>query len=70
MEFFGMGSGEVLIVLLVALLVLGPNRIVEVGKGMGKMVRAVKKASFDLTSQVTKELDEQNKPVITPDKKP
>lgn len=59
MDFFGIGTGEVLMILLVALLVLGPNRVVEFGRSMGKVMRTIKKASFDLTSTVTKELEEE-----------
>ncbi len=69
MEFFGMGSGEVLVVLLVALLVLGPNRIVDIGRALGRIVRTVRKASYDLTAQVTKELEEEKKPTTPSEKK-
>ena len=61
MEFFGMGMWEITVILLVALVVLGPGRITEVGRTMGKIVRTLKKASFDLTAQVTKELEEEKK---------
>jgi sec-independent protein translocase protein TatA len=59
MDFFGIGTGEVLMVLLVALLVLGPNRVVDFARSMGKVMRTIKKASFDLTSTVTRELEEE-----------
>jgi len=59
MEFFGIGTGEIVLILVVALIIWGPGRIVEIGRTMGRIVRAVKKASFDLTSQVTKELEKQ-----------
>ena len=61
MDFFGIGSGEVLLILVVALIVLGPGRIVEVGRTLGRIARTLKKASFDLTSQVTKELEIEEK---------
>jgi sec-independent protein translocase protein TatA len=59
MDFFGIGPGELLMIILVALLVLGPSRVVEFGRSAGKVMRTVKKASFDLTSAVTRELDEE-----------
>jgi sec-independent protein translocase protein TatB len=59
MDFLSIGTGEVLMILLVALLVLGPNRVVEFARTMGKVMRTIKKASFDLTSTVTKELEEE-----------
>lgn len=59
MDFLSIGTGEILMILLVALLVLGPNRVVEFARTMGKVMRTIKKASFDLTSTVTKELEEE-----------
>ena len=59
MDFFGIGMGEVLVILVVALIIWGPGRIVEVGRTLGKIVRVLKKASFDLTAQVTKELERE-----------
>lgn len=59
MEFFGIGTGEIILILVVALIIWGPGRIVEIGRTLGRIVRAVKKASFDLTAQVTKELEKQ-----------
>ena len=61
MDFFGIGTGEVLLVLLVALIVFGPGRIVEIGRTLGRIMNTFKKASFDLTSQVTKELEGEEK---------
>ncbi len=61
MDFFGMGTGEILLVLVVALLIWGPGRIVEIGRTLGRMMNTLKKASFDLTSQVTKELEGEEK---------
>jgi len=61
MEFFGMGTLEILVILLVALIVVGPGKLVEVGKTLGKIARTLRRASFDLTSEVTKELDIENK---------
>ncbi len=64
MDFFGIGTGEVLLILIVALIVMGPGRVAEVGRTLGKVTRTLKKATFDLTSEVTKELEskEENHP--------
>ena len=61
MDFLGMGMGEIVLILVVALIIFGPGRIVEIGRTLGKMVRTLKKASFDLTTQVTKELELEEK---------
>ena len=59
MDLMGVGTAEVLMILLVALLVIGPNKVVRFGRTMGKIMRAIKKASFDITSSITKELEEE-----------
>ena len=59
MDFFGVGPLEVLLILAIALVVLGPRRLPEIGKTLGRTVRVLRKASFDLTAQVNKELEEE-----------
>ena len=61
MDFMAVGTSEVLMILLVALLVVGPNRVIELGRTLGKIMRTVRKASFDLTSTVSKELELEDK---------
>ena len=57
MDFLGMGMGEILLVLVVALIIWGPGRIVDIGRTLGKTVRTLRKAGFDLTTQLSKELE-------------
>lgn len=59
MELFGMGGMEILLILVVVLIVLGPGRIVEIGRTLGRITRTLRKASFDLTQAVTKEIEGQ-----------
>ena len=61
MELFGMGMGEILLILVIALIIWGPGRIVEIGRTLGKWTRTLKRASFNLTEQMTKEIDEEEK---------
>ena len=61
MDFFGMGMAEIVLILAVALIIWGPGRITEVGRILGKMARALKKTTFDLSAQLTKETEEQEK---------
>jgi len=61
MDFMSIGSAEILMILFVAVLVIGPNRIVGPGRTLGKIMRTIKKTSFDLTSAVTKELELEDK---------
>ncbi len=59
MDFLGIGWGEILLILLVALLLFGPGKVIEIGRTLGKTVRAFKKAADDMTAQLDKELQEQ-----------
>ena len=59
MDLMGVGTAEVLMIFLVAILIIGPGKIVEFARTMGKIMHTIKKASFDLTSSITKELEEE-----------
>jgi len=61
MGFLGMGTMEIVFILVVALVIFGPGKIVEIGRSLGKVVRTMRKASFDLTAEVTKELETKEK---------
>ena len=61
MDFFGIGLGEILLILVVALIIWGPGRTAEVGRTLGKIVRALKKATSDFAAQVNSETEEQEK---------
>jgi len=61
MGFLDIGILEIVLILIVALIIWGPGRIPEVGRTLGKIVRAFKKASFDLTSELTKEIGREEK---------
>jgi sec-independent protein translocase protein TatA len=61
MNFLDMGIGEILLVLFVALIVFGPGKIPEIARMLGRAVGALRRASFDLTSQIKKELEEEEK---------
>jgi len=60
---FGLGPTELVIILVVALLVLGPNRLPELASGMGRIIRDFRKATRDLSDQV--EVDDSiRKPIM------
>ncbi len=61
MDFFGIGMGEVLLILIVALLVFGPRRLPEIGRTLGRMMHVLRKATYELTEGVTKEIDREKK---------
>jgi len=58
MGFSGIGIWEIVLIIVVILLVLGPHRIPEIGRTLGRAFRAIKKASSDLSLNITKEIEE------------
>jgi sec-independent protein translocase protein TatA len=48
---FGIGWSELLLILVIALLVLGPTKLPEVAKGLGKGLREFKKALSEIESE-------------------
>jgi sec-independent protein translocase protein TatA len=49
---FNIGPFELLLVLILALLVLGPGKLPEVGNALGKTIREFRKASSDVEEAV------------------
>jgi len=60
MNIFGMGLVELVFVLVVALLVLGPNKMVETARTLGKYARELQRATAEMPRLFTLE-DEQPK---------
>jgi sec-independent protein translocase protein TatB len=61
---FGLGMGEILIILVLALVLLGPQRLPDAAKQLGKGLREFRKATEDLKQQFETELytDERKAP--------
>jgi len=55
---FGIGFLEILVILIIALVVVGPSRLPEAARTIGKSIRWLRKASTDLTTEISKELNE------------
>src|SRR5580765_5932893 len=49
---FGLGMGELLVILVIALLFLGPKKLPEVASSLGKAIRSFRKATTDLTDSL------------------
>jgi len=49
---FDVGGGELVLILLVVLLLFGPNKLPELARSVGKGLRSVRKAQEDLTQQI------------------
>ena len=57
--FGSIGVPEILLILLVILILFGARRLPEIGKGLGKGIREFKKASREITDEITREDDEE-----------
>jgi sec-independent protein translocase protein TatB len=63
---FNIGPGELIVILILALVLLGPEKLPEMARTVGKGMRELRRATEDLKDQVESEfykLDE-NKPVV------
>ena len=58
---FNIGMPELMMILVVALIVLGPKRIPEVARQLGKAMHQFKKATMDLQSALEQEPPEDIK---------
>ena len=61
MDFFGLGFWEIVLILLVALIVLGPNKLPDIARTLGKTLRSLRKATSDFTTILTKEMNGEEK---------
>jgi Tat protein translocase TatB subunit len=55
---FGIGTGELLLILIVALLVLGPKRLPEIARSLGKGMAEFRRASSEFQRTLTASLEE------------
>ena len=54
---FGLGAGEILIILVIAFLLFGPKQLPEVVRQVGKAVKGFKETAEDLRKSVEPELN-------------
>jgi Sec-independent protein translocase protein TatA len=57
MELLSVGTGEILMILLVAILVIGPNKVVKFSRKLGQLSRNLKRMTTDFSSTISKEID-------------
>jgi Tat protein translocase TatB subunit len=59
---FGIGMTELMVVLVVALLVLGPKRLPEIARSLGRGMAEFRRASNELRSSLSASLEEERAP--------
>ena len=58
---FGLGGGEIILILFIILLLFGAKKLPELAKGLGKGINEFKKASKDIKDEVEQAIDDENK---------
>jgi sec-independent protein translocase protein TatB len=57
MDIFGIGGNELIVIILLAAIVLGPERLARSAREIGKFVRNLKAYFSSLSSELKTELD-------------
>jgi sec-independent protein translocase protein TatB len=63
---FNIGSGELVLIAVVALLVLGPKRLPELARGLGKFLREFRRQTDEVRSVVEREFYKMDKEDVAP----
>ena len=64
MSILGMGSLELLVVLLLAFIILGPERMVDAARKLGKLTGELRRMTNEVTVMVQEEVDRVKDPII------
>ncbi len=59
---FGVGPGELIIVLIIALVIFGPGKLPEIGSAVGKSIGEFRKATKEIQQDVTDPIKEVRQP--------
>lgn len=52
-----LGFGEILIILILALVIFGPRRLPEMGRTIGKSLRELRRATSDLRTELESDIE-------------
>ena len=57
MNFFNIGTAELLLIFIIALIVVGPRRLPEIARSLGKIMSDLRRMSQEFTTQMAQELN-------------
>jgi sec-independent protein translocase protein TatA len=60
--FFNLGGPEMMVILFLALLLFGGERMPQLAKGLGKSIREFKKAASNVEDEIKRAIDEAPEP--------
>ncbi len=66
MDFMGIGPLELILILILAFIFLGPEKLPGMAAKAGKLYRNLRKATFDLSKTVSEELSVEDKAETAP----
>lgn len=55
-----LGTGELILILVIALVVFGPAKLPEIGRSLGKAINEFKSSSKEVTDEFKKSMNEDN----------
>lgn len=58
---FGLGFGELVLIFLIALIFIGPKKLPELAKGLGKGIREFQDAAKGMKDQIEQSIEEEKK---------
>ncbi|MEE8363663.1 MAG: twin-arginine translocase TatA/TatE family subunit [Dehalococcoidia bacterium] len=62
MNFLGVGTMELIVVLGLALLILGPKRMIEASRSAGKLMRDLRRQRDEFTGLVMSQFEDEDEP--------
>ena len=57
----GIGPMEIFVVLIIALVIFGPQKLPEMGRSLGKAIREFKSVGSEIQDEITKVTDESHR---------
>jgi sec-independent protein translocase protein TatB len=66
---FGIGTGEILVILVIALLILGPKELPKVARTIGKTMRQLQRTKDEIRESMDKEFEDLHEDNSRPEKR-